>query len=157
MTIDPNEFRQALGTFATGITVVTTKTDKNTPIGVTINSFASVSLEPALVLFSLKVDSPLHDIFAKAEHFNVAILSDQQENISNLFAGRAENKFDQVEWQAGNNGSPVLQGPLSTLECTRVQAYEGGDHTIFIGQVTHIELAADGNPLLYFKGGYKTL
>jgi flavin reductase (DIM6/NTAB) family NADH-FMN oxidoreductase RutF len=157
MTIDPREFRNALGNFATGITVVTTLCDQSKPIGVTINSFASVSLEPPLVLFSLKTDSPLCNFFLTQESFNIGILSEKQEDLSNLFAGRTENKFDQIDWATGQNGCPSLKGTLATLECKRVQAHIGGDHTIFVGEVTHIETENNGGPLLYYKGGYKTL
>jgi len=156
MSIDPREFRDALGNFATGITVVTTLCPDGKPIGVTINSFASVSLEPPLVLFSLKTDSPLSDFFLTQDHFNICILSETQEKVSNLFAGREENKFDQVEWVNGENGCPSLKGTLAVLECKRAEAHIGGDHTIFVGEVTQIEMEENGGPLLYYKGGYKT-
>jgi len=157
MSIDPRIFRDALGTFATGITVVTTKDDNDANIGVTINSFASVSLEPPLVLFSLKTDSPLTNIFLSQDHFNICILSQHQQEVSNLFAGREDNKFDKVDWTPGENGCPCLNETLTNLECKRVEAHLGGDHTIFVGEVTHIHMADNTGPLLYYKGGYKTL
>jgi len=157
MTIDPREFRNTLGLFATGITVVTTNDSNGEKIGVTINSFASVSLEPPLVLFSLKTESPLTNIFLSQEKYNICVLADDQENVSNLFASHEEDKFSKVDWKEGENGTPVLNGTLATLECKRAEAHMGGDHTIFVGQVTNIEASEEGGPLLYYKGGYKKL
>jgi len=157
MSIDQRELRNTLGTFATGITVVTTKSKEGANIGVTINSFASVSLDPPMVLFSLKKDSPLADIFLKADTFNINILSAEQENASNLFAGPGEDKFNKVEWKEGQNGSPLLMNNLGALECTRLSTHEGGDHTIFMGEVTQHENNSEAKPLLYFKGAYATL
>ncbi|SCA55108.1 NADH:riboflavin 5'-phosphate oxidoreductase [Candidatus Terasakiella magnetica] len=157
MSFDQREFRDALGKFATGITVVTTKTADDQNIGVTINSFASVSLEPPLVLFSLKTESNLTDVFLNQPNFNICILSETQENVSNLFAGPEEDKFSKVDWTEGENGSPVLKGTLATLECKRAETHKGGDHTIFVGEVTNMDLQDNGGPLLYFQGGYKTL
>ncbi|WP_135077826.1 flavin reductase family protein [Terasakiella sp. SH-1] len=158
MSFDQREFRDVLGQFATGITVVTSQSEKAGNIGVTINSFASVSLEPPLVLFSLKTDSQLNDVFLSEPNFNICILAENQENLSNLFAGSDENKFDTIKWHEGQNGCPVLDGTLATLECKRVESHKGGDHTIFIGEVTSISTNSDATgPLLYFQGGYKTL
>lgn len=157
MSIDQRDFRNALGKFATGITVVTTKDNKGGLIGVTINSFASVSLDPPMVLFSLKNDSPLCDIFATSENFNIGILAADQEAASNLFAGPTDNKFDQIDWVEGANGVPLLTGTLANLECKRAAAYLGGDHTIFVGEVTKLDQSDKEDALLYFKGGYKTL
>ncbi|WP_417782399.1 flavin reductase family protein [Terasakiella pusilla] len=157
MSIDQREFRNALGKFATGITVVTAKDTNGGLIGVTINSFASVSLEPPMVLFSLKNESPLCDIFATTDNFNIGILSSEQQDLSNLFAGPTDNKFDQVDWSKGKNGVPVLAGTLANLECKRAAAYLGGDHTIFVGEVTTLHQSDQEDALLYFKGGYKTL
>lgn len=157
MTIDQRELRNALGNFATGITVVTALSAEGEKIGVTINSFASVSLAPPLVLFSLKSESPLAAIFNEAESFTVNILKEDQVNLSNLFAGPGENKFDTIDWHEGKNGVPVLDGTIATMECKRTINYPGGDHTIYLGEVTELSYEGEGNPLLYFRGGYKTL
>ncbi|MDV7338673.1 flavin reductase family protein [Terasakiella sp. A23] len=157
MSIDQRDFRDALGKFATGITVVTTKDENENLIGVTINSFASVSLEPPMVLFSLKNESQLCEIFTDTKNFNIGILSAGQEDISNLFAGSDDNKFSNVGWKEGQNGVPVLSGTLANLECKRAAAHPGGDHTIFVGEVTNLEQSEKSEPLLYYKGGYKTL
>jgi flavin reductase (DIM6/NTAB) family NADH-FMN oxidoreductase RutF len=157
MNIDQRELRNTLGTFATGITVVTTTAKDGSMIGVTINSFASVSLDPPMVLFSLKTESPLNDIFLNADTFNINILSADQEKASNLFAGPTPDKFNHVEWFKGENGSPILKSCIGTLECKRSTSHNGGDHTIFIGEVTHYQYNPAGKPLLYFKGAYITL
>lgn len=158
MSIDQKTYRNALGCFATGITVITTKGAKDEQIGVTINSFASVSLEPPMVLFSLKSESLLNQFFKDSEVYNVNILAEGQEEISNLFAGPAEDKFDQVSWREGVNGAPILNNILASLECKLVTAYEGGDHIIYLGEVTKINCPGDeGKPLLYFRGSYEAL
>jgi flavin reductase (DIM6/NTAB) family NADH-FMN oxidoreductase RutF len=157
MAIDPQQFRHALGTFATGITVITTHSEEKHPVGVTINSFASVSLDPPLILFSLRTESPMTRCFSEHEYFNVCILSEHQEEISNLFASPQNDKFDSCAWHCGENGAPVLEGTLATLECKRSAMHEGGDHIIFIGEVTKIDIQENGGPLLYYKGGYKKL
>ena len=157
MSIDQREFRNTLGCFATGITVITTKGPDDENIGVTINSFASVSLEPPMVLFSLKAESPLKEFFEQTGKYNVSILADGQEELSNLFAGPGEDKFEKADWQAGDNGIAILDGALASLECDIAAAYPGGDHTIFVGEVTKINCPGDeGTPLLYFRGGYKS-
>ncbi len=157
MSIDQKTFRNALGCFATGITVITTKGDDSENIGVTINSFASVSLDPPMVLFSLKAESPLNQILEGCGKYNVNILADNQEETSNLFAGPGEDKFSQVNWAEGDNGVAILSDALASLECNIAAAYPGGDHTIYLGEVTKINCPGDeGSPLLYFRGGYKT-
>lgn len=161
MSIDQKTFRNALGCFATGITVITSKSKDNELVGVTINSFASVSLDPPMVLFSLKTESQLTEIFQNTKKFNVNILADDQEAVSNLFAGPNDDKFAEVDWAEGDNGTPVLTKALASLECKLNTAYSGGDHTIFLGDVTKINCTGDdcqgeGSPLLYFRGGYKT-
>ncbi len=157
MSIDQRSYRNALGCFATGITVITTKNNDESLAGVTINSFASVSLEPPMVLFSLKSESPLNDVFKNSKTYNVNILAADQEKLSNLFAGPTEGKFDQAEWVEGENGSPILNNVLASLECELTETYPGGDHTIFLGTVTKINCPNEGNPLLYFRGGYEKL
>lgn len=156
MTIDPQDFRNALGNFATGITIVTTQ-HEDVRLGVTINSFASVSLDPPLVLFSLNEDSALNEIFVKSGKFNIGMLSADQEQVSNQFAGSAEDKFNGVVWTAGENGIPRIDNTLADLECDLETTYQGGDHTIYIGRVTHIHNNEPTKPLLYFLGNYAQL
>lgn len=155
--IDQRDFRNALGSFATGITVVTAKTKNGNSIGVTINSFASVSLDPPMVLFSLKTTSPMTQLIQNCGHFTVNVLSSTQQDISNLFASSGEDKFTQAAHTIGENGAPVLEGCLANLECDITNQYHGGDHMIFVGQVTSLSYETDGDPLLYYKGAYRTI
>lgn len=157
MTFNAKDFRNILGTFATGITVVTTRDTAGLPIGVTINSFASVSLDPPLVLFSLRKESPLCALFESSKNFNINILSHKQENISNLFAGPGENKFAQIDWRDGENNVPLIESCLSALECENHAIYDGGDHSIFIGKVTAMAQSKETSPLLYYQGKYCTV
>jgi len=156
MTDENRAFRNALGTFATGITVVTTCAPDQTPCGVTINSFASVSLSPKLVLFSLKNTGGLHDIFTQADGFCINILSHNQEDISNLFAGTKDDKFDHVDWTDHSGPYPLLKNCLATFQCQKTTQIEGGDHSIFLGEVQSFDFE-DGSPLLYYNGSYRTL
>ena len=156
MAIGTAEFRNALRNWASGVTVVTAKDREGNLHGITVSAFASVSLEPPLVLICIDKFTGSHHAFAEGPHFVVNILSDRQENLSRQFATPLLDKFDNVEFEKNLNGVPVLGGALCNLECRLVFSYEGGDHTIFIGE---IEKAAvrDGKPLLYFQGNYADL
>lgn len=154
MTIDPRDFRNALARFATGINVITTTGPDGRPAGVTVNAFSSVSLDPPLVLFCMGKGSSSHDLFTSAEAFAINILAADQEHLSNLFAGKAENKFAGVEVETGKGGCPLLTGCLATLECRREALHDGGDHTIVVGRVENLRYAEDGAPLLYFNSAY---
>lgn len=158
MTIDPRAFRNALGCFATGITVVTTLRADGHPVGVTVNSFASVSLDPPLVLFSLARASQTCDMFAKSPAFAVNVLADDQEELSNRFSRRdLEERWDGVPIERWDTGVPVLTGCLAALECDREAVHDGGDHAIIVGRVRRLRSTTDGAPLLYFRGAYTRL
>lgn len=148
-----NEFRAALGSFATGVTIVTTSDDSGTPIGVTASSFNSVSLEPPLVLWSLAKNSRSLDSFREAGHFAIHVLSCHQEELSNTFARSGENKYSMVEWRPGELGSPVLNEFAAKFECKTVHQYEGGDHVILVGEVIDFE-KRDLAPLVFHDGSY---
>ncbi|MGJ8528527.1 flavin reductase family protein [Maritalea sp.] len=149
------KFRDALGKFATGVAVVTTLNENADPIGVTVNSFSSVSLDPPLVLWSLTNRSPNLEIFQRASHFVINILASDQEHVSNQFARPVEDRFANVECKAGIGGVPVLSGTLACFECENAWATEGGDHTVFFGKVLNYD-EADLAPLLFFSGKYGT-
>ncbi|VTU15098.1 p-hydroxyphenylacetate 3-hydroxylase, reductase component [Variovorax sp. PBL-H6] len=151
-TFDARQFRDALGAFVTGVTVVTTVDADGKPHGLTANSFSSVSLDPPLVLWSQSLKAPSHPIFSEAAHFCVSILADDQVDISNRFA-RPGNKFDGVPTRQGIAGIPLIEGSAATLECTKVTSYPGGDHTVFIGRVRSIE-RSDRRPLAFGGGKY---
>lgn len=154
---DPKEFRNALGMFATGITIVTTTTPEGEPVGMTANSFSSVSLDPPLVLWSVGEFAGSYGIFTQTNHFAVHILRKDQEALSNLFASRGEDKFGGLDWQPGEHGSPILPDYAACFQCTMEYTYPGGDHMILVGRVTAFDDRGDQEALLYFRGGYHTL
>lgn len=156
MTFDAKDFRRALGCFATGITVVTTVAE-NRPLGVTVNSFNSVSLDPPLVLFSLGRAGSALAAFQTARHFAVNVLCHDQQALSDRFASRAEAPWADVPYETWETGCPILPGVLSVFECELESTVDGGDHVIFLGRVRNIACAPEGKPLLYFRGGYTRL
>jgi flavin reductase (DIM6/NTAB) family NADH-FMN oxidoreductase RutF len=156
MAIGKEEFRRALGHFASGVTVVTLKSGDGKPRGITVSAFSSVSLEPPLVMICIDKRSSVHVHLEEGSHFAVNILADDQELISRRFASREEDRFEGVGFSYGVTGSPLLTGALATIECRVVHAYPGGDHTIFVGEVEATGVT-DGKPLAYFRGGYSQL
>jgi flavin reductase (DIM6/NTAB) family NADH-FMN oxidoreductase RutF len=154
-----DKFRQVMGNFATGITVVTTYGPDGKPYGLTVNSFASVSLNPLLVVVCL--DNRLTGLpsFKDSKRFGVSILSEAQEELSRLFAKKDSERPSTIFFE-GSHGLPLLRHSLGCLECETVATYPGGDHTIFMGHVLAAEImeAKSGiNPLLYFRGRYQRL
>jgi 3-hydroxy-9,10-secoandrosta-1,3,5(10)-triene-9,17-dione monooxygenase reductase component len=145
------QFRQALGSFATGVTIVTAFDEG--PVGVTANSFNSVSLDPPLVLWSLARSSGSMQAFQNAGHFAVHILGAHQEDLSARFARSGSDKFEKSEWHRGVAGAPVLDDYSALFECRTVEAYDGGDHVIFVGQVLNFD-RRDAAPLLFHAGRY---
>ncbi|WOE74584.1 enoyl-CoA hydratase-related protein [Alterisphingorhabdus coralli] len=148
-SFDPRTFRDALGQFATGVTIVTARSEDGTPVGVTANSFNSVSLDPPLVLWSLAKTSRCMPVFETAEEFAVHILASDQDDLSNRFASRTEDKFAGLN--VGETGLPLLEGCTARFRCKTRHAYEGGDHIIFVGEVVGFE--HDDKPPLLFHGG----
>ncbi|WP_420550070.1 flavin reductase family protein [Curvivirga sp.] len=158
-SIDPMEFRNCCGRFATGVTVVTGKLADGSPVGVTANSFSSVSLDPALVLFCLDKKALSFDAFSLDSHFAFNILSEDQMDASNNFASQGIDKFEKAEYRCNEYGVPILKDTLATIECKMHAIHDGGDHQIIVGEVTSMamkELTDDtsGRPLLYFSGSY---
>lgn len=158
MSIDPREFRNTLGCFATGITVITTVDREGAPVGFTANSFTALSLDPPLILFCLDRNATCFEAFHRNRHFAINILSVEQQEISNRFAKTGADKWSGVEFANGESGSPILAGCLGNLECEVDEVFEGGDHVIFIGKVTALwRSEGDTQPLLYFRGRYAGL
>jgi flavin reductase (DIM6/NTAB) family NADH-FMN oxidoreductase RutF len=156
--MDTTLFRQLLGSFPTGVAVITTRDTDGRPAGLTCNSFSSVSLEPPLVLFSLRKASRLLDTFTRAEGFAINILSQGQEALSGRFASsKIDDKFDGVPWQPGALGLPVLDERLASFECTTYACHEAGDHYIFIGEVKHMQGGGSEPALVFYKGAYMML
>jgi flavin reductase (DIM6/NTAB) family NADH-FMN oxidoreductase RutF len=156
MAVGKDEFRRALGQFASGVTVVTSKGGGDKPQGITVSAFASVSLEPPLVLVSIDKRASMHDSLAEGTYFAVNILTEDQELVSRRFASKEEDRFEGIGFTYGVTGSPLLTGALANIECRVVHAYPGGDHTIFVGEVEATGVT-EGKPLAYFRGGYSQL
>jgi flavin reductase (DIM6/NTAB) family NADH-FMN oxidoreductase RutF len=157
MDFDAKDFRHALGRFATGIMVVTGVGRDGRPVGVTVNAFSSVSLDPPLVLFCLGRQASTYSALAEGERFAVNILAEDQRALSDRFAGKAEDKFAGLDYEQGAGGCPLLAGALGWLECRREATHDGGDHGIVVGRVEGLRAGGDGRPLLYFRGAYRTL
>ncbi|MDG1011149.1 MAG: CoA transferase [Amylibacter sp.] len=153
---DRRALRDVFGSFATGVTVVTTRQTDGTPRGFTANSFTSVSLDPPLILVCIAKTAYSSDVFCNAPHFAVNILGEKQKAISGLFASQAPNKFDQVDWQAGAANTPLINGGLANLVCERHKLVNAGDHIILIGEVI-AQQTEPRKPLGYFKGNYFTV
>ena len=154
---DPRHFRNALGRFATGIAVVTMFVPEEGLLGVTINSFASVSLEPPLVLFSLAQDSQMLEPLLEQERFGISVLGSDQQRLSEQFAFEEHPRsYDKADIDMDSGQTPLLVGALAVLDCRVRQVVEGGDHQIIIGEVESFEFR-EGDPLLYFQGRYAWL
>jgi flavin reductase (DIM6/NTAB) family NADH-FMN oxidoreductase RutF len=153
-TIDRRAFRNALGCFATGVTVITTVTDDGEPLGLTANSFSSVSLDPPLVLFCLGRGSQNFAAFTSSGRFAVNVLAEDQRDLSVRFSTTIEDRWDGVAWEAWETGAPVLSGCLASLDCETEAIHDGGDHVIIVGRVKRLASVAEGKPLLYFMGNY---
>jgi 3-hydroxy-9,10-secoandrosta-1,3,5(10)-triene-9,17-dione monooxygenase reductase component len=150
---DHRAYRKALGTFATGLTVVTTLAAGGRPLGLTVNSFTSVSLEPPLVSWCLEVTALSVDAFKAAPRFAVNVLAADQEDLVQHFARRTLDKFDGIATLEGLGGVPLLEGVVARFECRTVAVHPGGDHLIFIGEVDRY-VRFDGEPLVFALGRY---
>ncbi|MDH5749488.1 MAG: flavin reductase family protein [Rhodospirillales bacterium] len=150
---DQRDFRNALGRFATGVTVITTMGPGGKPEGLTVNSFSAVSLDEPLILWCMAKSSPSLPIFMETGHFAVNVLTSSQQNLSNTFSASAKDKFSGVEWRQGLGGAPVLNGCLASFECRNSAQHEGGDHLILIGAVEKYDYH-EGQPLLFLSGNY---
>jgi flavin reductase (DIM6/NTAB) family NADH-FMN oxidoreductase RutF len=151
--IDPRDFRNALGTYATGVTIITAAGTDGKPYGLTCNSFASVSLNPPLVLWSLVLYSSSLSVFQNAGHFAVNVLGASQQALANKFAKSSEDKFAGVEWIPGVGNAPLLKDSVANFQCRAVNRYYGGDHVIFLGAVEAYAYNRN-EPLLFARGGY---
>ncbi len=155
--IDGNDFRQLLGRFATGVTVLTTRDQHGAPVGMTASSLASVSLSPPLVSVCVDVSADMHRALSSSGDFVINILAADQVELSHRFARNpAEARFQDTSWRETAAGLIVLDGVLAHIECERHADFPLGDHTLFVGRVTG-GAAGEGEPLLYFRGGYGSL
>ncbi|ROL68794.1 flavin oxidoreductase [Pseudomonas chlororaphis] len=150
---DTRAFRRALGNFATGVTVVTAATSSGRKVGVTANSFNSVSLDPPLILWSIDKRSSSHEVFEEASHFAVNVLAADQIDLSNNFARPKDDRFAGIEYDPGEGGSPVFADCSARFHCEKFQQVDGGDHWIMIGKVVAFD-DFGRSPLLYHQGAY---
>lgn len=159
MSVDANSFRHVVGTFATGVTVITTGRE-GAYHAMTANAFLSLSLEPITVLVSVEKSANTYPVIDSAGAFTVNILAEDQEEVSRLFANKAmqeRHSLKDTPFTLGKNGVPRLEHCLAYVECNTIQKYDGWDHTIFIGEVVDAEVARDVPALLYFRSSYRRL
>lgn len=154
MPVSEDEFRHALSCFASGVNVVTTIDAAGELHGLTVTAFCSVSLSPPLVLICIEKSTASHFAFQESNAFVVNILHESQASVSEHFATPLIEKFREVGYRPGIKGIPILTDALANIECRIIEAFDGGDHSIFIGQVENA-VVNDGSPLLYFQGGYR--
>jgi flavin reductase (DIM6/NTAB) family NADH-FMN oxidoreductase RutF len=155
-TFSTQEFRVALGTFATGVTIVTARAANGQAIGLTANSFNSVSLAPPLVLWSLAHAAASMAVFATGSHYAINILAADQKALAERFALRGADRWKGVTFDAGAGGAPLLHGAAATFECFNRSRYEEGDHVIFVGEVERCNHRPGASPLLFHGGRYYT-
>jgi flavin reductase (DIM6/NTAB) family NADH-FMN oxidoreductase RutF len=151
---DEAKFRQVLGHFATGVVVVTAANEQGEPAGLAIGSFTSVSLDPPLVAFFPDKSSTSWPKIEAAGSFCVNILGEDQEEICRVFATRGTDKFATIGWRPGRTGAPVINDVIGWIECTVEAVAEAGDHFYVLGRVVDLEVAHEGGPLIFFRGGY---
>ncbi len=154
---DNRILRDAFGGFATGVTIITAITQNGEPIGLTANSFTSLSLDPPLLLVCVANTANSASVLRSASHFAVNVLQIDQKAVSNRFAGKGEDRFANTDWLPGETGAPLLNQSLSTFECRQHALHEGGDHFVLIGEVVKANFDPDYDPLIYFCGKYRAL
>jgi flavin reductase (DIM6/NTAB) family NADH-FMN oxidoreductase RutF len=156
MAIDQRHFRDVMGQFATGVTIVTTVVD-GVPHGITANSFTSVSLDPPLMLFCLGKSSTNFDAFMTTSSFAVNILAVDQDKLSTHFAMFEGDRFEGTKWDAWETGAPILEGVIAAADCTLETRHDAGDHVIIIGRALRSENLSEATPLVYHRGKYAGL
>ena len=156
MPVTPDEFRAALSRFPSGVTVVTSRAASGEQYGITVSAFCSVSLRPPLVLVSIEKGVASHRTLQEANAFVVNILGKGHDHISQHFALPSPVEFEGLRWRPGLEDIPVLEDALVSIECRLRDAHDGGDHTIFVGEVEAVTIR-DGEPLVYFHGNYRDL
>jgi len=150
-------FRSALGSFATGVTIVTTNAPDGSPLGVTISALSSLSLEPTLVLYCLGRKTANVDDYLAAGRFAINILAEEQLALSETFASQQADKFDGVDHSPGDNGCPIIADCLAIMECSIVDTFDGGDHIIVVASVDKVQVDGARDPLLHYRGGYAAI
>lgn len=151
---DPGQLREAFGQFATGVCVVGFKAQDGARIGITVNSFTSLSLDPALLLVCLGQSLRSHDVMVACEGFGVSVLADGQQDISSRFAMRGGPKWDGISFIEGEAGALMVPDAIARFDCTTEAAYPAGDHTILVGRIRGFAVDGAKHPLLFFRGAY---
>lgn len=157
MTFDKRAFRQALGSFPTGVAVVTAVTAARHPMGITVNSFTSVSLHPPMVLWCLDRRSDRFETFTRTDRFTISVLGTAHEDVSARLARQGSHRLDGIELIETELGPPALAEALAFFECLTEAVYEGGDHAILLGRVVRFARREAGAPLVFFRGKYGAL
>ena len=157
MTLNSRDFRDALGHFATGVTVISARDSAGEPIGVTVNSFASVSLDPPLVLWSLDTGSDRYEAMMCVTHFSVNILGEDARSVSQALSRKGKKIMAPELIYEGKNKIPLLKNAIANFECEVERRIEAGDHVMFIGRVLAFSHASHEKPLVYYRGNYRTI
>ena len=157
MSLSQRAFRDALGTYTTGVCIITVQPPGRRPIGMTVNSFASVSLDPPLVLWSLQNGSECFAAFEGATQFGVNILSNSQQDLSNYYAQKGDHSLIKGSYRQGKSGCIVLKDVITSFECNMHARHDGGDHTILVGHVQEMHAKPAGKPLVFYSGSYREL
>jgi flavin reductase (DIM6/NTAB) family NADH-FMN oxidoreductase RutF len=154
MASNERKLREALGRFTTGVCVVAGIGAEGHAIGMTINSFSSVSLEPSLVQWSLKSASQTYRLFSELTSYSISILSDAQLEVSRRYARAGDHRMQQSDYEMSTRGTPYVRGALAYFACRRWQTYCAGDHSILLGAVENFAACSEGQPLVFYQGGY---
>lgn len=156
MSLDPDAFRAAMGRFASGVTIVTASDAEGNGHGMTVSAFASASLVPPLIMMCIDHAASMHGLVTSSEYFAVNILASTQEPIARRFADTGAQRFDGIGYHLGDNGVPILNDVLASVECRLVSSVEAGDHTVIVGEAVAASMR-DARPLLYYRGGFAQL
>lgn len=144
-------FKQIMGNYPTGVTIVTTTTGDGTPVGLTVNSFASVSLDPLMLLWSIDHRVSSLKEFTEGGKFAVHVLAEEQKELCQTFASKHPDRFSTCDWKLSSNGLPIIDGAFGVFECITFKAIEAGDHTVLIGEVTDLQVDQEKDPMLYHR------
>lgn len=157
MSFDGRELRNAMGRFATGVCLITTVSEQQQALAMTANSFSSVSLDPPLALWNLQDSSDVYKDFAGPRYFAINILSSEQKDLSNHYAGKGQHEINPDHYRSGKYGAPIIRDALVSLECELEATYPGGDHLIIVGRIRDMDERPNGEPLVFYAGGYHEL
>lgn len=157
-SVSKDEFKQVMGSFAAGVTVITSVDEAGEASGMTATAFSSLSMDPPLCLVCIDKRAGSHAVISASRRFAVNLLRADQQELSNRFASRRDDKFDGIAQHPGEHGGcPLLDDALAVMECTLVDVFAGGDHDIFVGRLQSCSVDSEAKPLVYWRGGYREL